>query len=718
MAEFTLELIAHGPKVDQIVPIAAHVLKYTESFIYTEAIAETSTPIAYYESESLDAWKNIQLIDLTYPIAQNSHELVANDVTWTELTGTSYTSKYKNIAVTNVMVTDSFGRKKPLFYKHILPDNTIEATLHLLTGGNRVDVETGYTFDAAPPAALYTNYQNYFNPDTGAYRLYYIVSTAENDDGEIVTSHDLLNPIPTAEEAEWDDIDLDTGMLTTDYPLYTREKVGGGYTFYFNDGDTWYIKPTIDSTIRAELPTGKEPSDPWFIKFTNGDFSSVQNGALRRYHIPEYDYQPFSPSKPYVFSTYGTMLWVNRNTIASTRRDLAILPGQSMHFTLYVYNEEDELTQVYTTDPDYGAWSSGQTRGARFSDTDVFYNDGVEEPFLSWDNKNGFISLAVEIDPNSTFAASYFYEAKELEYTGLTLNPLQNKNALNYMWVFYMIPDAHDYDKAIHYLAVDKSGKIVYCSQERGRRYPSLQLTNADGSANPDSVIGKKYRSSVDPDTFVTKYTVPYYNEYAYYVLAEVLVMDIGIEEDSIVIDVRRDGATIKDDMFEDAIRVNHRILQSLHGYGENGQEVPKNAVMVIKAPVTLLEEYGGVLTPDRAEALLKSYMPAAVHPVISWEFFEPKFTGYSIEHGKVELSMTWEGPNLTYNIYRRSTPQEEYSLLTTIDSPGEGVIEYTDEDVDVGEVYYYNLRIVSDGIEHPFGSMLSIKVKEDEGDG
>jgi len=708
MSHFTLELVTHGNKQYQIVPIGAHVHKYTEEFIYTDKIADTSIPIAYYESESLDAWKNIQIIDMTYAIPQNNIEFVANEQAWEEVEGTSYTSKFKNIAATNSTMVDSFGRVKPLFLKHLLPPNTVEATIHVLTGGEAIDVESGYKFDPEEdnPTVVYTNLQNYYNSDTGAYRLYYVVATDE--DG--TATHELLNPIPAAEEAEWDDIDLDTGTLTADYPLYTREKTASGYTFYFNIADTWYVKPTEASTIKPKLPTGKEPTDPWHIKFTNGDLSTLSGGTLRRYFIPEWDYQPFAPSKPHIFSPYGTMLWVNSNTVAATRNNLAIDPTRSMHFTLYVYDEDDILQKIYTTDSSL----HGSAFPTSLGQTEVSYE---ANHILSWDNNGGFVTLDVEIDPNGTFAGSYFYDAVDYEYSGLTLNPLQNKDVLDYTWVFYIIPDVHDYDQAIHYLAVDRSGLIVYTSQEEGRSYPNLQLFNADGTTNPDSIIGMQYRSSTSTNTFVNNYTVPYFNEYAYYILSELVVMDVGIEEDSIILDVRRDGAVIREDMFEDAITVNQKILQSVLGYGVDGQEVPKNAVQVLRAPVGLREDFGGVLTYDESEIYLRKYTNAASHAVVDWQFLKPELTGHSLVTGLVNLFMTWEGPNLTYNIYRRESPQEEYELIHTIENPPRGTVEYTDgtdpEDLLESEKrYYYSLRIIQNEIEQPFGNMLSVMVE------
>jgi len=706
MSSATLELIINGPKQDQILPVTAHVHKYTERFIYTDNIAETSVPIAYYESEELDSWKNLQIVDASHTVAANVFEHSGTDTGWMEIYSMSFTSQYKEVAVTNILGTDTFGRRRPIFFRHVLPKNTIEVSLNVVTDGAVKEITSGYIVDVntSDKDVVYTNYKNFFNPDTGAYRLYFISSVQEDPaTGDVATSHEMLNPVPVAREATWEDVILEGanyGKVTTAYPLYTREENSSGYTFHMNGGGTWYMKPIEASTIKPLMPFGRDPEDAWHLRFTNGSFTAVVNGSLRRYSLPEYDRQAFSPYKPYIYSPYRKMLWVNRSTLVATRNDLAISPDDKMHFQLFILDEDDVLIRVITTD--------SSLDGTRYSDTDVFIEG---DAISSWDNKGGFVSLGVEIDPNWNFYATYYYEASDYEHTGITLNPLQNKRALDYMWVYYMIPNIDSDDKAIHVLGVDKDGVIAYASQGLGRSHPNFQLTEADGTANPSTLIGTQYRSVSNTNTFVHNYTANYSNSHGYCILAEVLVLDNAVTEDSFVVDVRRDGNVIKEEYFEDAIRTNQRVLQSRLGYGATGQEFPQNTVMLIRAPITLLEEFGGVLSPTRAEELLNSYIPQMGYGVIHWSYPQVELTGQSLLATQAELNMTWEGPDLTYNIYRRQNPLDEWALITAIVSPAEGNVTYTDTALSSGEIYYYGVRVVESSNEFPIGNMLGIMV-------
>ena len=704
-----IEIIAHGPKKEQILSLSSHVKKYTESFVYTTKIPNINIPISYYESKPLDAWRNIHLVDKTYVLPANNIDLFADEYSWLEIPGTSFTSKYKSIDITYKQIVDKYGKMKPVFRKHSLPPDTIDAQLEVIENGNLIEAGEGLLIDLKDQA-IYTNYTNYFNPDTGSYRLYFV--TSSSSDGK--TYSQLLDAGPVVPEASWKDVDLETGKITK--TSYTTEGSSAGFTFHLHKADeqhcdenddgsgesvNFFVKPNMTGAIKPRLPAGKQPEDPWHIRFTNGMFYQYSMGKLRRYWIPEWHRQPWAAEKPFIHCPYRNMLWVNRNTIAATRPSLAIDPANDRNFTLYVYDKHDVLLYVYTTDK--------RLENKRFSDTDVFYNT---EMISSWDNSNGFIHFGIDMDPGNKYYAEYFYRATDYEFSSLTLNPLQNRDSLNNMWVFYLIPDTHPNDRALHVLGVDEDGYIVSCSQVEGRKHPNLQLVDDQDNYNPDTVIGMKYASMTNPKNFRKLFTAPFKNPNQYYILAEISVLDIGDKKDSFVIDLLRPGSSIDESHFKDAIKANPKILQSIHGYGKEGQTVPQNNVMLLEAPITLLEEFGGVLTKDKSEALLKQYLSADRLAVINWDWNKTILEGKSMRKGEVDLKMTWEGRNLIYNIYRRLNPLKEWEYLTKIVNPIEGDILYTDShNLDSGYIYYYSVRLVENGVELPHCNMLGVMV-------
>jgi len=710
-AELTLELVAHGPKQEQILPIFAYVQKYIEEFLYLKEIKDNSTPLTYYESDPIDSWKNLQIINKTYILPANELDFIGGDDTWTEISGRSYSSQYKEVALTTTSTLEESGRIKPLFYKHELPNDTVEASLEEVSSGNKSKIESGFSWDIENNL-IYTNYKNFFDPDTGSYRLFFVVSS--NSEGE--TTHELLSPIQATKEATWEDILLTgstAGSLTEEYPVYSREKNADGYTFYLNQNATWYARPLESSTIKALKPSGRDPDNAWNIAFTNGDFTTLTNGRTRRYYVPEYDTQPFAPYKPYIYAPYRKMLYVNSNILFFTRKNTAVSIPDNRHITIYGYDDNGILKVAYSTD----AALEGK-RAFKREEADVAVVANAKNIFyegdkiISVDNTEGFVLLSTSLDPEYTYYASFFYEAKSLEYTSLNLNPISNKEVLEHMYVFYMHPDANSNDKAIHYLKVDRCGEIVYTSQNEGRDHTNLQTFNADGTTNNNTVIGMKYNSFSDENSFVKEFCCPFPNDNAYYVLCEVTVMEAEHEDDSFIVNVSQDGAIIKNDRFEKAIRSNQKILQSSLGYGPMGQEVPENGVLLLNAPITLLEDYGGPFNKAAAEKALKRYTNQSVYTIIDWVYEKALLTGHSDIVNNAKLAITWEGPSLIYRIYRKQKPLEQWELIDSIENPPEGDIEYNDTDLVSGKKYFYSCRIEKDGVLLPHSNSLSLMVR------
>lgn len=688
MADLSLELIAYrnptyGEPQTLALPVANHVHKRIERFVYLNDVKEDAIPIAYLENTDLDSRANIQIADKTWTIPANSKKLVKLRSPLTVITSLSYTSEYKSIAATNKTFVDEEGRVRPLFWRHDLPPNTTECELKIVTRGNRHIVDTGYILDL-DAGAIYTNYRNFFDADTGAYRLFMVVCT--DVDGN--TSHTLLNPLPVAKEATWEDIDQETGLLTDAYPVYSTTKTASGYSFYFSFSDTWYIKPLEKSLLHLRPPAGRDPDDFWFVRVTDGDFSGNVNNAVRRYYVPEFDKQPFSPYKPVAFSPYQKLLRVNRRVLAATRENLAVDPEGGLHLTIFISDVEGVLIKVLTTDV--------SLEGVRYSDTDVFYET---DKILSWDNEDGFVALGLNLQRSWQFDATYYYKADDYEYTLVNLNPLTDPTVLDYTFVFYAVPGADTEDRAIHHLKVDQNGIIVETSQDLGLTHSNLKLRNPDNTFNPGTVIGMKYISDVETDTFIKLYTAGEDNNNAYAVLGEVTVFENALVEDQFDIDVRRPGAVIRPEKFEEAIRANPRILQSYLGYGEDGMEVAENGVMVIKIPIYILEDYGGDLSQDEAERLLRTHMPSAGYAVIDWEWQRTVISLDSDEvPGQVSLKWWWENSDWDYRLYRKRAPADEWELIHTmyqpVSEPPDQILRYTDTDVNSGEVWYYSVRM------------------------
>ena len=699
MSQFTLELITSQEGAYDLqryidLDLVNHVHKRIETFMYLDDIKSSAVSLDYFESPEIDSKYNLFIADRSHQVAANSLRKIDSRNGFEKISSSAYSSPYSTVLITNRTFIDEFNKERPLFYKHILHESTVSVQLEIVQSGNLAIVDTGYVYEK-DTHIIYTNYHNFFDQETGTYKLYFLTSTLSTG----AQVRELLNPVSVVREATWEDIDLVTGDLYVDRAVYSKEKNTSGYTYYFSINDTWWVKPEMKSLIRVRPPAGRKSDDPWYLRITNGDISVVENSASRRYWLPEYLTQPYQPSFPYIFSPYDKMLFVADRVLSATRGSLAIDPDDNRNITIYIYDFEGNLLKVWTTNE--------TLNGARFSNTSVFYESNK---ILSWDNESGIVCLTESILPAWQFFAEYTYAADDLEYTALNLNPVYNKSLLNQSIIFYIVPNADQDDRGLHYLLVEADGRISYCSQSLGFSYPNLQLLNSDGTYNSQTVIGMKYISESDVDTFITEYSAGYENSFAYLVLAEINVLDRSLASKAKIYDVRTEGdALISRD--QATFIKNPRALHSVYGYGEDGGIVPFNNVVVIQAPLTLLTAYGGNLEEDKASGLLHKYLVAGTYPIIEWTYpWSEVSCDVSVE-SIVTISWTWEGPDCDYLLYRRFNPNSEWELIYEVSAVSPGTMTYTDTDLVSGDAVYYEVRL-KETYEYPAPYYNTVKVK------
>ena len=700
MSKLTLELLTFQEGIDENASyiefdLVNHVHKRIETFTYLDDIKPSAVALDYFESTELDSRYNVSIVDRSYNVATNSVHKLDSRSGFAKLTGIAYSSEYSELLITNQSFVDEFNKERPLFWRHELNADVVDVQLESVQWGNTVPVETGYVVDLAE-RAIFTNYQNYFDQDTGSYRVYFVTSTTSTG----TQYRELLSPVPVVREASWEDIDPETGDLYDDLRVFTKEKNTSGYTYYFNQADTFWIKPLSKSLIRIRPPAGRKSDEPWYLRISAGDLTTIANSSTHRYWLPEYFTQPFQPSFPYIFSAYNKMLYVSDRIISATRGSLAIDPDTGRHLMLYIYDYEGNLLKVWTT--------NSTLNGLRYSNTKVFYE---YNKILCWDNQSGLIALTESILPAWQFYAEYSYAADDLELTSINLNPIQNKDLLNQTIVLYVVPDADTDDRGLHYLIVEADNTISYTSQSRGFSYPNLQLRHSSGVFNSNNIIGMPYSSESDMDNFLMNYAVGFENTNAYLILGEINLLDRAIASKSLVYDVREQGDSLVNKTSKTYAK-NPRTLQSVFGYGEDGATIPMNNVVVIQAPLDILTSYGGVLEENQAKDLLKKYMSAGTYPIIEWTYPWSETTLDVSTANAVTLSWTWEGPDFEYRVYRRRAEVTEWELLATYESGIPLTFTYEDTDVVSDDLVYYEVRIANPVYEYPAPYYSIAKVK------
>lgn len=723
MPSIHLELIIENdinyglPEIIDI-PVAIHVHKRLEQFIYTSAHKDPATVLAYLENKSLDSNTHLRIVNKTSTVPENNQRLPSTQNT-RSVNAKSVSMEYGHILATNISTVDSTGKEIPLFWKHVLPIGVTGASLRKVEDGVETTLDSGFLVDLQAQA-IYTNYNNQFDETTGKTTIYYVypeydsfaspveadsrflnpVSSSDqytgtgttesyepNDLAETNRTKQLLSLSSVAREAIWSDVDISTGKLYTDKQLYTKTTTSSGHTYTFNKGDKWWVKPIAEGMLQPIKPLANAPDYGWYLQFTNGDVRALVNGRTRRFYLPEFNYQNFVPYKPIRSSSRDELKLATKNVLFSNRKDLMIDPSNGLHLTLFVYDQSDVLLRAITTDTNLS--------GVRYRDS-IFYEVGLID---GYDNATGCIVMALDIFNNQKVIANYYYKANSFEYKFINLNPLINAQIRDKFIVFYCVPDVDEADKAIHYLLVDSNGYIVFCSQGPGVGHLNLQLKNTDNTINSDSIIGMKYFSEVDANNFTSLYTAGYDNDSGYMILCEVSVGDFAIENKQETIDIVEPGAKIKEEFLESALLANPRIQNSTLCNAPFGLQIPEENVMIVEAPLSLLEDYGGVLSKQSAEAYLRTLMPVFGYMVIEWLGPSSILTGYYNDSG-IYLTMTFEGL-YDYKLYR-STDGESKTLLTTFSPTERTLLAYTDAGVESATTYTYYVSLVENDIEYP----------------
>lgn len=687
----TLELILdgspYGGNVVLTLPMEDYVQNRVERFVYLRDIKPEAVPLDYVEFENLSVENSIQLVDKSFGVPGNALRMLAGQSG--DSLSVSFVSEFDKLLITDKTALGKGGTLVPLYWAHELPAGTVKAKVYQQVSDNFDDLHEGVKYDYEA-GKIYSNYRNQFNPQTGAYALYFV--TTEAEDGSTTTG--LLASKPAAHEATWEDIDLTTGRLNPESVSYIKTEAADGFLFSMSRSGRWYYQPTERSQLRPLLPAAKSSEDPWYLRVSVASVQGVINGARRRYSLPEWHTQAYAPYKPIMYSSDSPTWFVTNNVVKTVRPHLSINPDAGLHLDVLIQDHNGDYLFAFTTDT--------SKVGSRWSDTDVFWEDHIS----SWDNYNGFIQFDIDIQPSWEINVQTFYEAVDFQYGRVNLNPALNPDVANKLVVFYVIPDTADADRGLHHLIVNDRGEIEYCSQSQGISYPNLQLT--DGvSYNSSTVIGLQYSSELSSDTFLGRYVAGFDNDNGYLILAEVVVTDQPAQDEYLVYDVRREGLRVTD---ASVLFQNARIQQSLVTNHENGMWAPVNKAMIIEPPLSLLEDYGGSLTKEAAERYLVAHLDTSVYPVIRWVWPQVELQATSVTEGEVELSWLYPGIVDSIILYRKENLVGEWVEITTIASPTVVDLQYTDT-VTSGEVYHYGAAVVVDGVEYPVPYSITIEV-------
>jgi len=135
-----------------------------------------------------------------------------------------------------------------------------------------------------------------------------------------------------------------------------------------------------------------------------------------------------------------------------------------------------------------------------------------------------------------------------------------------------------------------------------------------------------------------------------YFVLAEMSVNPPHGKQDLTVIDVREDGGGIDEDKYDEAKALNPQVQWMNDYHSFDGQVYPSNAVIVIKLPKTVLNDF----SLDNLRQIISEKVPYGIYPLIRFYGYEPRIISIlpTTTVGAIEVKWEKEGSEFVYDIW------------------------------------------------------------------
>ena len=639
--------------------------------------------LAYASINPLDIDKNLSIIDRSRSMIENSPDIISKEDIFT---GNSFSSFYKNLLITDVY-TDVIPSKPtvPLFYVHLLDAGINHDSINILDSSfNRINTYDYKILDIEDPVGtaihvgIYNDLHNSFNEQTGEVQVYYVqyVDLA----GLIQTI--LLNNQQVYKEATFDDLNWTTLHLKSWVNAYIIGHKNNIYEFTLPSSQTYSIRYIETTNINTLYPVVSQTADPWFMRITNGAFSHTFNNIVYNYQISEFHDQLFNPIEPYKFIADEPGLKVTDSLIKVKHTPLA-LPTYPIDIIIAnagttLYALTTNLNKVGT---EYA--KEGVATGIDWSQTEI----------LSYDVQTGLIHLDVMLKDYYTIDVTYYYQEQAYEFSLLNLNPITNSDALEYFYVLYLVPNcsvisSSSQTVSLHYLKVNRGGKIEYCSQDGSNGEP------------PISVVGKSYGrpGSTDSTTFINNYTIEGvttdagYTTNKYLVLADISLVQTQSIEDLSIIDTRQRGGGIKESNDFDAKKANPEVMWYTDiGFG-GGIPYPGKAVIITKLPCTLLKDYGGDFTDSEIREIVNKHLPFGHYPLIRYYGVVPDISLESVDSGSITISWPSEGSGYKYDVYYATIGEFTKDNATLIDDNISGNT-YIIDSLTAGTIYRIKVK-------------------------
>ena len=666
---------------------------------FNSVLPDDAVKLAYAAAESLDADQNITLIDRSKSMPENSVTFLPDDET---LIGDGFTSVYSDILITDVF-TDAIPSQPviPLFSIHELPSDVVVDSITVYDKNFKAISSSQYVVDVVyvrdgsgtetsvvDYVALYNNFVNSFDEDTGELIVYYVQYT----DSSNVTLTVMINNSPIFHEASFEDIDWSTMKLKEWAKAYTSRERSLYYEYTLPQSTTYGIRYLETPTIELIKPVVDNNTVPWFVRVRNNSFAITYNDVRYTYRIPEFNTQAFNPTAPWKLVAEELCPVVGDNLIKVLHTPTAI---DTWPLDVVIKDKNGSPLYAFTT-------NSGKDGTDYYEGTTDSGINWDANKILSYDAASGLVQLHVVLKDYYQVYATYYYEEEYYEYSLINLNPLTNQDVLEHFYVVYLVPESSTngnlgvQNVSIHYLKVGRDGLIKDTSQDGTNGEPDLKTL----IESPNSMYYG--RPDFSAGSFLNDYSLECAigqdgEDRRYLILGEVAVVQQTSIEDLTILDDRQRGGGLQEDQVIAAKTINPEVLWYTDIGMGGGLPYPGLATVIVKLPHCLLDTYGGPFSETAITEIVKRHLSFGTYPLIRYYGIIPELT---IEDNTVsgEITISWNSvDNLTtYNVfYTTSGDFAQHNVSPIADNPAGN--SYTLDGLTDGNVYRIYIQAVRD---------------------
>lgn len=712
---------------------------------YQGSVGLFDTVSAYVGSLEIDPPSNLNIIRAEDSISENSRSAFLGGTVWTG--GTGYASA-RYFLLTDIVGDYVSQSPEPFYLKHILPSASIDPESVAILDADLQEVNS-YSYLAVRTEArdsndivisgtyesceVFSNYSNSYNKETGEIEIYYVRYSASG-----TTHYQILNSQPAFSEATVDDISLVTGRLKIWRKVYILSVGPSQFTIKTPQNTTdYYLTPLESSRIQIKEPVDRSDQSPWFLSVSNGSFSILRNDLPYTFSVPEFSLQTFSPLYPYKLEVDELAEQLSQDLLKVDRTPMQV-SSSLYEMSILVKNAQGNVLYAFTTNSskDGTYYEEVGNRVYRTIETDNAWITWDVAGISAWDAEGGFIHLQREHPDTHYFYVTYYYREDNYEVTSLNVNPIFDEEYNNQFYVLYIVPIGGSNDnigqtRALQYLKVDRSGRIVEASQDgtggnldiatninveqqymyysksvsttssivndAGQNYVDLLSTSSFPSSGIlvwenssenleyqafDSISGNRisfesYLLTEDiPEgkvfrlhSFIDPYSTAENNSYQWLVLAEIYTSTTSRVDELSIIDLRMSGGVIKDKYKSDALAIDPRAIWARpEVITSRGQSIPGDSVAIVKIPYTILQEYGGNFTMEQVEAVItERHLATGVVPVVILHGAIPEITSSTSTASSVTVVWESEGSGYSYYIYYSSSKNGPWTLANSV---------------------------------------------------